>query len=114
MFQRSAEIFGLFQVKRAKAPTPFAWVCRRSGALTGNAGTFPLPAALPQGMKIVETAMLRWAVIFLVLGLVAGALGFGGVAGTSIEIAKFLFYVLIAIFVVFLVLGLTVAKKVSG
>ncbi|HEY2069958.1 MAG TPA: DUF1328 domain-containing protein [Rhizomicrobium sp.] len=58
--------------------------------------------------------MLRWAVIFLILGLVAGALGFTNVAGASIDIAKFLFYVLIAIFVVFLVLGLTIAKKVSG
>ncbi len=54
------------------------------------------------------------AVIFLILGLVAGALGFTNVAGASIDIAKFLFYVLIAIFVVFLVLGLTIARKVSS
>ncbi len=31
--------------------------------------------------------MLRWAVIFLVLALVAGALGAGGVAGLSMNIA---------------------------
>ena len=32
--------------------------------------------------------MLRWAVIFLVIGLVAGLLGFTGIAGTSVAIAK--------------------------
>jgi len=58
--------------------------------------------------------MLRWAIIFLILGLIAGALGFTGVAGASIAIAKILFFIFITIFVVFLVLGLTVARKVSG
>jgi uncharacterized membrane protein YtjA (UPF0391 family) len=58
--------------------------------------------------------MLRWALIFLVLGLVAAALGFGGIAGASIGIAKFLFFLFIAIFVIMLVLGLTVARKATG
>ena len=58
--------------------------------------------------------MLKWALIFLVLGLVAGALGFTGVAGASIAIAKFLFFILIAIFVILLVLGLTVYRKMEG
>ncbi|HEX4270289.1 MAG TPA: DUF1328 domain-containing protein, partial [Rhizomicrobium sp.] len=31
--------------------------------------------------------MLRWAVIFLVIGLIAGLLGFTSVAGASIAIA---------------------------
>jgi uncharacterized membrane protein YtjA (UPF0391 family) len=58
--------------------------------------------------------MLKWALIFLVLGLVAAALGFGGIAGASIGIAKFLFFLFIAIFVIMLVLGLTVARKATG
>jgi uncharacterized membrane protein YtjA (UPF0391 family) len=58
--------------------------------------------------------MLRWALIFLVIGLIAGVLGFTGVAGTSIAIAKTLFFIFIVIFLVFLILGLTVARKVSG
>ena len=57
--------------------------------------------------------MLKWALIFLVVGLVAGVLGFGGIAGASIGIAKFLFFVAIALFVIFLVLGYTVFKKVT-
>ncbi|HXM00752.1 MAG TPA: DUF1328 domain-containing protein [Rhizomicrobium sp.] len=58
--------------------------------------------------------MLRWAVIFLILGLVAGVLGFTSIAGASIAIAKFLFFLFVAIFVILLVLGLTAARKVTG
>ena len=32
--------------------------------------------------------MLSWVVTFLVIALIAGVLGFGGIAGVSIEIAK--------------------------
>ena len=55
--------------------------------------------------------MLRWAVIFLVIGLIAGLLGFTGLAGTSIAIAKFLFFIFIAIFLVLLIAGFTVARR---
>jgi uncharacterized membrane protein YtjA (UPF0391 family) len=58
--------------------------------------------------------MLRWALIFLVIGLVAGLLGFTGVAGASIAIAKTLFFIFMVIFLVLLIAGLTVARKVTG
>jgi len=58
--------------------------------------------------------MLRWALLFLVIGLVAGLLGFTGVAGASIAIAKTLFFIFLVIFLVLLVLGLTVARKATG
>jgi uncharacterized membrane protein YtjA (UPF0391 family) len=58
--------------------------------------------------------MLRWAIIFLILGLIAGALGFTGVAGASFAIAKVLFFIFVAIFLILLVLGLTIARKISG
>ena len=32
--------------------------------------------------------MLSWVVTFLIVALVAGILGFGGIAGASIEMAK--------------------------
>ncbi|MBS0281035.1 MAG: DUF1328 domain-containing protein [Proteobacteria bacterium] len=57
--------------------------------------------------------MLRWALIFLVIGLIAGLLGFTGVAGASIAIAKTLFFIFIALFLVLLILGLTVARRVG-
>ncbi len=58
--------------------------------------------------------MLKWALIFLVLGLVLGAMGFGGVGGAFVGIAKVLFFIAIAIFVVLLILGLVAGKKVKN
>ena len=57
--------------------------------------------------------MLKWAIIFLVIGLVLGVLGFGGIGGAFIGIAKILFFIAIAIFVILLVLGLLVGKGVK-
>ncbi len=57
--------------------------------------------------------MLKWALIFLVLGLILGAMGFGGVGGAFVGIAKVLFFIAIAIFVVLLILGLVAGKKVK-
>jgi len=50
--------------------------------------------------------LLHWAVIFLVVALVAGLLGFGGVAGTAMEGARLLFWVALVFLVVSLVFGL--------
>lgn len=58
--------------------------------------------------------MLRWAVIFLVIGLVAALLGFGGIAGTSIGIAKILFFIAVALFVIFLVAGVVTGRAVKN
>lgn len=55
--------------------------------------------------------MLKWALIFLVIGLVAGLLGFTGIAGTSIAIAQILFFVFLAIFLVLLIAGFTMARR---
>ena len=56
--------------------------------------------------------MLYWALMFLIIGLVAAALGFTDVAGGAIAIAKFLAGLFLLMFVIFLVLGLTAAKKI--
>ncbi len=42
--------------------------------------------------------MLRWSISFLILALVAGVLGFGGVANASVDIAKILFFVFLVLF----------------
>jgi uncharacterized membrane protein YtjA (UPF0391 family) len=49
--------------------------------------------------------LLHWAVVFLVVALVAAFFGFGGVAGTAMEGARLLFWVAIVLLVVSLVLG---------
>jgi uncharacterized membrane protein YtjA (UPF0391 family) len=58
--------------------------------------------------------MLRWAFGFFVLAFVAALLGFGGIAATSVEIAKVLFYVFLGVFLVTLVLGLAVGKSLAN
>jgi uncharacterized membrane protein YtjA (UPF0391 family) len=56
--------------------------------------------------KTEELTMLSWVVTFLIVALIAGILGFGGVAGASIEIAKIIFFVAIILFLVSAVVGL--------
>jgi uncharacterized membrane protein YtjA (UPF0391 family) len=53
-----------------------------------------------------EQIMLRWAVIFLVIALVAALLGFGNLAGGAASIAMILFYVFLAITVILFLLSL--------
>jgi uncharacterized membrane protein YtjA (UPF0391 family) len=50
--------------------------------------------------------LLYYAVVFLVVALVAAFLGFGGVAGTAMEGARMLFWVAIILFVVSAIIGL--------
>ncbi|HVQ08971.1 MAG TPA: DUF1328 domain-containing protein [Allosphingosinicella sp.] len=57
--------------------------------------------------------MIKWALIFLVAALVLAALGFGGLAGAAVGIAKFLFFVALAIFVITLLLGVTAYRKAT-
>jgi len=49
--------------------------------------------------------MLRWALMFLVVALIAALFGFTNVAGTSMVAAKILFFVFLVLFVVSLVMG---------
>jgi uncharacterized membrane protein YtjA (UPF0391 family) len=49
--------------------------------------------------------MLGYAITFLIVALVAAALGFGGIAGVSVEIARILFVVFLVLFVVTLIFG---------
>jgi uncharacterized membrane protein YtjA (UPF0391 family) len=58
------------------------------------------------GYQVMFGSLLHWAVIFLIVALVAALLGFGGVAGTAMAGAKLLFWVAIVIFVIMLVAGL--------
>jgi uncharacterized membrane protein YtjA (UPF0391 family) len=57
--------------------------------------------------------MLKLAITFLVVGLILGVLGFGGVGGALVGIAKILFFIAVALFVIFLVLGLMAGKAVK-
>jgi len=49
--------------------------------------------------------MLNWAIIFFVVAIVAGLLGFKRIAGTSMQIAKILFFIFIILAVVVFISG---------
>ena len=49
--------------------------------------------------------MLRWAIIFFVVALIAAVLGFTTIAGASMEIAKFVAIIAVILFVVSLVMN---------
>ena len=50
--------------------------------------------------------MLHYAAVFFVIAIIAAIFGFGGIAAGAVEIAKILFFIFIAIFVVTLIMGL--------
>jgi uncharacterized membrane protein YtjA (UPF0391 family) len=52
-----------------------------------------------------DSAMLHYAIVFLVIALIAAVFGFTGIAAGAAEIAKILFYLFLVVFVVTLLLG---------
>ena len=50
--------------------------------------------------------MLGWALTFLIIALIAAVLGFGGIAGLSVEIAKIIFFVAVVLFLISALVGL--------
>ena len=55
--------------------------------------------------------MLNWVITFFLLAIVAAVFGFGGLAGTFAEIAKFIAVVFVVLFVASLVYSLISGKR---
>jgi uncharacterized membrane protein YtjA (UPF0391 family) len=53
-----------------------------------------------------ETAMLGWAVTFLIVALIAAVLGFGGIAGVAVEAGKIVFFVAVLLFAIAALVGM--------
>ena len=58
--------------------------------------------------------MLRWAVIFLIIAIVAGIFGFTGVEQASATIAQWLFGIFLVLFLAALVIGLAIGSKLMS
>jgi uncharacterized membrane protein YtjA (UPF0391 family) len=56
--------------------------------------------------------MLKWALIFFVISVIAGIFGFTGVASTTRTIAKVLFFIALAIFLIVLIFGVMLGMLV--
>jgi uncharacterized membrane protein YtjA (UPF0391 family) len=57
-------------------------------------------------------SLLKWALIFFLVSIVAAVFGFTGISLASADIARILFYIFLVIFLILLVLGLTIARRV--
>ena len=57
--------------------------------------------------------MVKWAIVFAVIALVLGVLGFGGLAGAAWGIAKILFWLAVIIAIALFVLGFTIYREVT-
>jgi uncharacterized membrane protein YtjA (UPF0391 family) len=56
--------------------------------------------------------MLRWALIFLIIALVAALFGFTSIAAAAAGIAKVLFFLLLVICLIFFVMGISAGRRV--
>ncbi|CAD18817.1 probable signal peptide protein [Ralstonia pseudosolanacearum GMI1000] len=68
------------------------------------------PAQRPANDTAQEVAMLRYAVIFFIIALIAALFGFGGIAAGAAGIAKILFMIFVVLFVVSLFWGLVAGR----
>ena len=55
--------------------------------------------------------MLKWAVIFLIIAIIAGLFGFTGVEQASATIAQWLFGIFLVLFLGALVIGLALGHR---
>ncbi len=56
--------------------------------------------------------MLRWALIFLIIALVAALFEFTGIAAAAAGITKFLFFLFLVVCLIFFVIGISAGRRV--
>ena len=76
---------------------------------TARGSNFP---GLRFARPAVEETMLKAALMFLVIGVIAAVLGFTTIAGASFAIAKVLAGIFLFVFLVLIVMALFVTKAV--
>jgi uncharacterized membrane protein YtjA (UPF0391 family) len=91
------EAAGNLQALRRAAPRPPGHPDCRASSEEGAVDRRPCTAQ--------EKRMLKWALIFFVISLIAGVFGFTGVAKGAAGIARVLFYIALAIFLIVLIFG---------
>jgi len=57
--------------------------------------------------------MLKWALVFAIVSIIAGVLGFTGVAASAAGISKILFFIFLAMFFAVVIFSIFAAKKLG-
>jgi uncharacterized membrane protein YtjA (UPF0391 family) len=79
---------------------------RTAFAAKRHGNHIPARALPPVEKGISFMSLLKWALIFFVISVVAAIFGFTGISAASAEIARVLFFIFVVIFLVLLVIGL--------
>jgi uncharacterized membrane protein YtjA (UPF0391 family) len=88
----------------------FKAVDRKTACDKVTADGLSVPSHL-EGGEGMNTA-LSWALGFFVVAIIAAIFGFGGIAAGAADIAQFLFWLFVILFVVSLVMGLVRRPRV--
>jgi uncharacterized membrane protein YtjA (UPF0391 family) len=86
---------------------------RAAQARMEQIGAYKLGLASEFG-KAIAMSLLKWALIMLVVSLVAALLGFTGLSAASADVARILFYIFLVVFLVLLVMGLMGTRAARG
>ena len=92
---------------------PFSIHCDHTFHRSGNVSRFASATMertrLPpqNGKEEGGHTMLKWAIIFFVVALVAAVFGFTGIAGAAAGIAEILFFIFVVLFVISLIMAFT-------
>lgn len=70
----------------------------------------PSPVIGRSNVKDLTMSILKWALIFFLISVVAGIFGFTGLSVASADIARVLFYIFAVIFLILLILGFTIFR----
>jgi uncharacterized membrane protein YtjA (UPF0391 family) len=94
---RRVQVRAVWRVARRRA--------KREQEIAGRSGKSATAIRTPQDQSISrsrkkEDEMLRWALGFFIIALVAALLGFSGLAVAAAGIAKILFFIFLVLFVV--------------
>jgi uncharacterized membrane protein YtjA (UPF0391 family) len=72
-----------------------------------------LNLGLSSRKELDMSSLLKWALFFLVISLIAALFGFSGISQGAADIAKILFFIFLTVCAVLFILGLTIYKSVT-
>jgi uncharacterized membrane protein YtjA (UPF0391 family) len=121
VFGNQQAMCGLIAVQPLREQASNSRFPERPGLVCPSSEPVPSPAvrsaisrwAADPAVEVLRSGpmtILKWALIFFLVSIVAGILGFTDISAASADVARFLFYVFVVIFLVLLILGLTIFR----